>query len=88
MTASNTSVNTLLQSAAPDRQRGRTVSLYMLAMRGGIAFGGLLTGATIDLFGVRSALLLNGLLAVLLHIRIGRDWLRRTPLSPTTKTHA
>jgi MFS family permease len=77
MTASNTSVNTLMQSAVPDRLRGRTLSLYMLAMRGGIAFGGLLTGAAVDLLGIRPVLLLNGLLAVVLHVLIGRHWLRR-----------
>jgi len=76
MTASNTSANTLIQASAPDRLRGRTVSLYMLAMRGGIAMGGLLTGASIHLLGVRPALLMNGIAAVGLQAFVGRRWLR------------
>ncbi|HWB47528.1 MAG TPA: MFS transporter [Stellaceae bacterium] len=79
MTASNTSANTLLQAMAPDRFRGQTVSLYMLAMRGGISSGALLTGASIHLLGVRPALFINGLLAAVLQLIVGRRW-----LSPTT----
>lgn len=76
MTASNASANVLLQSNAPARIRGQTVSLYMLAMRGGMALGSLVTGATVHLLGVREALLLNGIVAVLVHLAIGRAWLR------------
>ena len=66
MTTSNTSANTLLQSASSAAVRGQTVSLFMLVMRGGMALGGLLTGLSISLLGVREALLVNGILAVLL----------------------
>jgi MFS family permease len=79
MTASNISANTLLQSTAPARIRGQTVSLFMLAMRGGLAVGSLLTGVSVSLLGVREALLINGILALIAHIAIGRAW-KRAPL--------
>jgi len=75
MTASNTSANAILLSAAPARIRGQTVSLYSLAMRGGIAAGSLLTGVSVSLLGVREALVINGAAALLLQILIGRRWL-------------
>jgi MFS family permease len=76
MTVSNTSVNSLLQATTLPELRGQTVSLYMLAMRGGLAVGSLLTGLAVDLLGVRQALLVNGLLAVVAQVVIGRQWLR------------
>ena len=82
MTASNTSANALLQSRAPDDTRGQAVSLYMLAMRGGLSIGSLLTGLSVSLLGVREALLINGLLAVAAQLAIGRRWLRAPPARP------
>ena len=79
MTASNASANTLLQSIAPVRLRGQTISLFMLAMRGGVSLGSLLTGLTVNVLGVREALFINGVLAVLAHLAIGYGW-RRSPL--------
>ncbi len=79
MTVSNTSANSLLQATAPARLRGRTISLYMLAMRGGLSIGSLLAGMSANLLGVRYALLINGLLAVAAHCFIGRRWLRASP---------
>jgi hypothetical protein len=38
--------------------------------------GGLLTGASISLLGVRHALLLNGALAIGAQLLIGRKWTR------------
>jgi MFS family permease len=76
MAVSNTAANALLQAAAPARLRGRTISLYMLAMRGGISIGSLLVGASTDLVGVRYALLLSGALALCGHVLLGRRWLR------------
>ena len=76
MTASNASANALLQASAPARIRGQTVSLFMLAMRGGMALGSLATGVAVQWLGVREALLVNGLIAVLVHMVIGRIWLR------------
>jgi hypothetical protein len=65
MNISNTSANTLLQATAPPRLLGQTVSLYMLALRGGVSIGSFVTGITVGLVGVREALLLNGGLAVI-----------------------
>jgi predicted MFS family arabinose efflux permease len=70
MTMSNTSVNTLLQTTVGDSLRGETASLYMLSMRGGLALGSLVTGAVANTLGVRTALLANGVLAV-----VGQVWL-------------
>ena len=77
MTLSNTSANTLLQSASSSAVRGQTVSLFMLVMRGGMALGGLLTGLAISLLGVREALLLNGLLALACQVLVAVYWARK-----------
>jgi len=82
MTVSNASANALLQSAAPARIRGQTVALFMLASRGGASLGSLMTGLAVSTFGVREALLVNGVLAVVAHLAIGRAWLRADPPSP------
>ena len=83
MTVSNTAANTLLQVAAGARLLGRTVSLYMLALRGGISLGALITGAAVSLLGVRHAILVNGVLAVAVQIACAWSWLR-APLPAAT----
>jgi hypothetical protein len=75
MTIGNTALNALLQSTARPGMLGQTVSLYMLAMRGGLAMGALLTGASVNLLGVRRALLVNGILAVLAQALVAQ-WAR------------
>lgn len=75
MAMSNTSVNALLQSTASPSLRGQTISLYMLAMRGGLAIGSLLTGLSVTTFGVREALFVNGALALAAQLMVGRRWL-------------
>ena len=82
MTVSNTAVNTLLQATSSPRLLGQTVSLYMLAMRGGISLGALLTGASVSVMGVRHAFLLNGLLAVAVQAVVARMWLRARMPAP------
>ena len=77
MTISNTAANSFLQASTSPRLLGRTVSLYMLAMRGGMSLGALLTGATVGLLGVKQALLLNGLAAVGAQLAVA--WLHRIP---------
>ena len=79
MTAANVSANAYLQVAAPVALRGRSVSLYMIAMRGGLAIGALATGASIRALGIREALLLNGVLALVLHSAVAWTWAHRTP---------
>ena len=76
MNITNTSANALLQATTYPGLRGQTVSLYMLALRGGLSVGSLLTGFSIGLFGVREALLINGALAILAQLIVGRQWLR------------
>jgi predicted MFS family arabinose efflux permease len=76
MTMSNTAANALIQATAGSLVLGRAVSLYMLAMRGGISIGALLTGASVSVFGVQHALLFNGAIAVLLQAGVASAWLR------------
>jgi predicted MFS family arabinose efflux permease len=82
MNVSNTSANSFLQAEANPRLRGRTVSLYMLAMRGGVSLGSLLTGAAVSFMGVRYALVINGSIAVAVHALVGHIWLRYKPADP------
>lgn len=76
MTASNASANTLLQSNAPEHLRGKAVSLFMLAMRGGLSLGSLFT---VHLMEVRGALALNGALALITLSIVGLLWRRGSP---------
>lgn len=76
MSISNTSANTLLQATTFAELRGQTISLYMLAMRGGVSVGSLLTGLSVSLFGAREALLINGIVAVAAQMYVGRQWFR------------
>jgi MFS family permease len=78
MSLTNTSANTVVQSAAAENLRGQAVSLYMLASRGGTALGGLATGLSVELLGIRYALLINGVLAVIAQLQIGRIWRRQS----------
>ncbi|MDE2258740.1 MAG: MFS transporter [Betaproteobacteria bacterium] len=81
MSITNISVNTLLQTQSPAQLRGQAVSLFMLAMRGGISLGGLLTGVTVSLLGVDHALLINGILAVAVQLFIAWSWLNNNVLN-------
>ncbi len=76
MSVTNTSANTFIQSAAAANLRGQAVSLFMLASRGGMALGALATGLSVELFGIRNALFINGALAVAAQVQIGRMWRR------------
>ena len=74
MTMTQTSVNSILQERVTDGIRGQTTSLYMIAMRGGLSLGSLATGVSVNYFGVRTALLANGLLALAAHAVLSRAW--------------
>ena len=65
MIATNISVNTLLQVHAPEILRGQAISLFLLASRGGIGLGAFLMGITVDALGVKHALIVNGIAAVM-----------------------
>ena len=79
MSISNTSANTLVQSIAPAALRGQTVSLYMLAIRGGTSMGALVTGWSVSLLGIRFALLVNGSLALLAQLLMLWRWQSALP---------
>jgi MFS family permease len=85
MSVSNTAANTLVQAIAPESLRGQTVSLYMLAVRGGTSLGGLLTGVSISWFGVRHALLINGVLAIVAQLMVGWRWKASTARPGTSR---
>jgi predicted MFS family arabinose efflux permease len=76
LTVSNTSANSILQTTASPRLRGQAVSLYMLALRGGASLGSVLTGISVCALGVRHALVINGALAFVAHVIVGRRWCR------------
>jgi MFS family permease len=55
----------LLQMTVPDALRGRVISIYMVALRGGGPLGGLVAGALADVYSTPSVMAVNGaLLAV------------------------
>lgn len=84
MSVSNISANSFLQSIAPPQLRGRTVSLFMLAMRGGLSVGSLVTGMSVSLLGVQYAFLINGILAMAVCVIVGQEWIRsQLPKSST-----
>jgi predicted MFS family arabinose efflux permease len=70
LTVSNISGSTFLQENSGNQNRGKIVSLYQLAMQGGISAGGLVTGIMASQFGIASALLVNGLIAIAFQIVI------------------
>ena len=72
MSVTNTSANTIVQSAVATNLRGQAVSVFMLASRGGTALGALVTGVSVEAFGVRTALCVNGALALLAQVQIRR----------------
>lgn len=82
MSYCNTQANSLLQLEAGER-RGQAASLFMLSMRGGLSLGSLLTGAIATGLGIRTALVINGVLGLVLHFFVGRRWLA-APLTPVT----
>ena len=59
VTATTTS---LVQLIAPDHLRGRVVSIYMVAFRGGMPLGSLASGSLATVIGAPSVLTINGAL--------------------------
>jgi len=72
MVASNTAANSILQSSIDARIRGRVSSMYTLALRGGAPLGSLATGIVATHWNVRTALFVNGALAVVCHAALIR----------------
>jgi MFS family permease len=61
-------VMSMVQSIIPDEMRGRVMSVYNLALRGGMPLGALAAGYAIPMFGLPNVLLLNGVLLILLSV--------------------
>jgi MFS family permease len=55
-------VTSLVQLVAPDHMRGRVMSIYMVAFRGGMPLGSLVSGALVASIGLPAVLTLNGAL--------------------------
>ena len=68
LTASNIAVNIFLQENILDTIRGRVVSLYQLALSGGISIGALLTGFVVSESSISIALVINGSLAIVFQV--------------------
>jgi len=59
-------VNSLVQLITPNEMRGRVMSVYNSAFRGGMPMGNLLTGWLVPMFTAPVVLAANGLMLVVL----------------------
>jgi predicted MFS family arabinose efflux permease len=55
-------VTSLVQLIAPNEMRGRVMSIYMLAFRGGMPLGSLVSGWVATLTSAPTVLIMNGIL--------------------------
>ncbi len=74
--AFSATANTTLQTVAPDRLRGRVMSVYMLVFAGSVPLGNLFTGGLAHLAGAPVALLVGAGLSLITAI-VG--WMLRAP---------
>jgi len=58
-------LTSLVQMVAPDDMRGRVMSIYMVAFRGGMPLGSLVSGGLVSVLGLPIALTVNGTLLFL-----------------------
>jgi MFS family permease len=61
-------VTSLVQLIAPNEMRGRVMSIYMVAFRGGMPLGSLVTGKVADATSATHALAINGILLTLVAV--------------------
>jgi MFS family permease len=61
-------VTSLVQLIAPDNMRGRVMSIYMVAFRGGMPLGSLLSGFFAQKIGTPQVIAINGILLVVVAI--------------------
>jgi MFS family permease len=74
MVTQNASINSLLQSMAPDHLRGRIMSLYVLFFMGMMPFGSLQAGFVADRLGAQMALRIGGaIVALVVYILYARN---------------
>jgi predicted MFS family arabinose efflux permease len=59
-------ISSLVQLITPNEMRGRVMSVYNVAFRGGMPFGSLTTGRLVPIFTAPTVLSVNGLLLVVL----------------------
>jgi len=59
-------VSSLVQTLAEDSMRGRVMSVYNVAFRGGMPFGSLAAGRLSESWGAPTVLAANGILLMLL----------------------
>jgi predicted MFS family arabinose efflux permease len=71
-------LTSLVQMIAPDRLRGRVMSIYMVAFRGGMPLGSLVGGFVASISSAPLVLGVSGLLLILVAAHVG---LQRTELS-------
>ena len=92
------STNTLLQSMAPDRLRGRVMSAYSMMFQGMSPFGALFAGLTAKSFGAPISVTLGGMTCVVGAVLFGitmsrvrgemRDLIRQNGIAVSTPTPA
>lgn len=75
MTMINITINSAMQTHAPDHLRGQIASMYMLSMRGGLSLGNLATGAVVSIVGISQSFLISGCLAVVFHLCRHAFWM-------------
>jgi MFS family permease len=61
-------VTSLVQLIAPNEMRGRVMSIYMVAFRGGMPLGSLVTGKVADVATAPHALAINGILLAIVAV--------------------
>jgi len=61
-------VNSLVQLITTNEMRGRVMSVYNFAFRGGMPMGNLLSGWLVPIFSAPLVLMVNGMLLVLLSL--------------------
>jgi predicted MFS family arabinose efflux permease len=61
-------VTSLVQLIAPNEMRGRVVSIYMVAFRGGMPLGSLVSGKIADITSAPTALVIDGILLTLVAV--------------------
>jgi len=70
LTISSVNANTFLQESARNSERAKIARLFQLSVHGGLSIGALITGISVDKFGVSKALGLNGALAIICQLLI------------------
>jgi predicted MFS family arabinose efflux permease len=68
MMASMATISSLVQLITPDNMRGRVMSVYNVAFRGGMPIGALIVGKLIPIYTAPAVLAVDGVLLALLGV--------------------